>query len=559
MRSNLPISYCNICGGPFESANLRRWSTVRDGVDKERCWDDSCGGECYENGFMTESEDDGGCNPDCHGLDCSTQRGYFGWILEDKDIRWLDDVRMICHANHPAADEEIDEEGVSLSGIGVYTQLEGLHIAGAAIPNLHPNTDGFLVHGRCVETLCKVRKASKSKYPESTLSRLFITMQSSPLKRRVNVIDWNDPRTTRGEVEMFQKEERWLAFYGHEWLVMDTDTIIDYTTRIEHAASAEVVQENSPTWGPEIQRSRPEDCFSILPLEIPHMIMKHLPSSSVLNLSIASPTFHAASRHLPQSFWKSRLDHRYRWLINYDEFSETLAKVQGPINYYALLKEFEDLSADVEDEGDEDHPATNTFGLRNWRRIWNCCEAILDKIVSTTAVNRDGTISLLQPPSIPPTTIEELCFWPALSSLSVSFARPGKKGFRGFEATLKDRYLRSHDDPELETVGDNWNYDYIDGRNRKSGFRLDTEQKEIIAGMTRCFDVDGKLVGLVFHTFQKRTQRKRNFPLGTINPRNGRTVQTMRPSDRHQAKSLRVTFVGGIMEDVELNFGYIFP
>lgn len=114
------------------------------------------------------------------------------------------------------------------------------------------------------------------------------------------------------------------------------------------------------------------------------MVLEYLPSPDVLDLAIASSSFHAHIQRLPNSFWRSRLSHHYLWMDD-PRFHRSLASAWPKVNYFDVLLHLRKWSREMQNE----RPHWVEYGgipaLMNKRRIWNCCRAILHIMSMTTS------------------------------------------------------------------------------------------------------------------------------------------------------------------------------
>lgn len=282
------------------------------------------------------------------------------------------------------------------------------------------------MHDCCLRTLFIAQGNPFNEHPQLTLERLFITMKRFAVTSPEKVIDWKDSRLYGAGVPGFQGPDRWEALYGFEvcyplhshtvhgriylsntslppqWLVTDPENCTSVAYPLNYAARPDIVAMRSPIWGPlklkeEVKESTTtkednstkadttikKDRFEKLPLELQHMIIELLPSKDVCNLTLASRAICNATRYLPNSFWKTRLGHgRFGYLAR---FHADLTWPRVPVNYYRLLCVLEHVSRPWP-HGDQGPPGKNELicpywnSLKNWRRIWGCCEAILDKV-----------------------------------------------------------------------------------------------------------------------------------------------------------------------------------
>ncbi|KAL4794415.1 hypothetical protein BDV19DRAFT_390254 [Aspergillus venezuelensis] len=379
-------SYCNVCGGPLSSMHLRRASMADEGDDLNWCHLDEC--DCRDYFEVDEEVDDpGGMDPAYHSLDCATQIGYVGWDLPEKDVLWLDEVRLIgaMKENQRAYPISKWDGNVFLTKIGDYTHAHGLMFESVSAIFPNPSNDGFLVHDNCYRMLRLV--ASIDNKPLS-LRDLYLTMKACPKDAFADMIDWKGPRSYGG-TEIWAHADGWRAQASHEWLVTDPFVKLSARTFLNYASQSSVIKEGSPNWGSATSHPRQtagdNPIFTTLPLEIKHMIIEYLPSFAVSNLAIASPAFHAATRHLPNSFWKSRLQHDYCWLRGYFRDLDLHCKSRPCLNFYALIKALDYHSKPLPDGSLLKPHESVFFAFKNYRRIWNCAEAILSRVEARKA------------------------------------------------------------------------------------------------------------------------------------------------------------------------------
>ena len=117
------------------------------------------------------------------------------------------------------------------------------------------------------------------------------------------------------------------------------------------------------------------DPFARLPTEVYYMILELLPSNSVLNLFLSSRAFHGVSTTLPPGFWKSRIYHDTPW-VEGTSLDETVLRGTARVNYKCLLFLLKDASGSLPDGRNSRYEIG--LSLKNRRRIWTCCEGILD-------------------------------------------------------------------------------------------------------------------------------------------------------------------------------------
>lgn len=134
--------------------------------------------------------------------------------------------------------------------------------------------------------------------------------------------------------------------------------------------------------------SIPPDPFAKLPFEVHCMILELLPSESVLNLFLSSYSFRGASTRLPRAFWRSRIYTETPWIEGTSLF-ETVSSLDERVDYKKLLSLLKETSASCP-EGRNARYETN-LSLKNRRRVWSCCEGILDILSRRT--KESGSVS----------------------------------------------------------------------------------------------------------------------------------------------------------------------
>ncbi|OJJ04791.1 hypothetical protein ASPVEDRAFT_31228 [Aspergillus versicolor CBS 583.65] len=374
------MHYCCICGGPVSSLDLRKASLANDGDDLNRCYKDEC--DCIGD--------------ECEEVDCPGQFGYNSQVLLEEDVAWLDKVVMICPSmnNNGTGSSTGSQSGAYLTAIGDYDEYDSLvHFPDTSTKC--PNRDGFVAHDCCLRTLFLAESNSSKKQSQLTLESLFFTMKRFAVPSPEKAIDWKDSRLYGGGVHGFQGSDKWEALYGYEWLVSDPEGYTNIARVLNYAAHPKIVALRSPIWGPlklkEVKESTTakedtiiqEEGFKKLPFEVQLMIIELLSSKDVHNLSLASRAICNATRYLPNSFWKTRLGQgRFGYLA---PFRGDLTWPSVPVNYFRLLCRLENVSrpwphGDQGPLGENEQICPYWNSLKNWRRIWGCCEAILDKV-----------------------------------------------------------------------------------------------------------------------------------------------------------------------------------
>ncbi len=119
--------------------------------------------------------------------------------------------------------------------------------------------------------------------------------------------------------------------------------------------------------------------LSLLPREHQLSILELLPTSSVLNLFLASPDVRCLAEHLPPSFWKSRLFFDVPWcadiILSQIQTAQRNKTGKGRVQFNRLLRFLREFyTSPGQDHDGED---LELRGLRNRRRIWMNCERIV--------------------------------------------------------------------------------------------------------------------------------------------------------------------------------------
>ncbi|EAW20739.1 F-box domain protein [Aspergillus fischeri NRRL 181] len=333
--------YCNICGGPLSYYDLRKASTAWEGEDLSLCYEDDC--DC-EAGTRPEAEgdedgeDDENSTAACeHDSYCASLRGYSGHLISEKDILWLEKVRMLRprDSRSDKHDEmQDDDDAYYITEIGSYDPC------------------------------------SRPLEPR----RVYLAMQARLGDDMETSIDWEDSRVYGG-TEDFQSQE-WEAEPGYEWLVADPLKPVDIAELVSASKSSNRGSTNAIVNRGALELSG-VDPFSSLPWDIRYRILQMLPSPSVINLVIASTAFRGATRDLPDHFWRLRLGYDCPW-IDQDSIRQNIAQTGGQVNYKDLIRLVKEAAAKPEDGINEDQDSW--LNLRNRHRIWTCCEVILGKL-----------------------------------------------------------------------------------------------------------------------------------------------------------------------------------
>ncbi|KAL2819182.1 hypothetical protein BJX63DRAFT_382649 [Aspergillus granulosus] len=308
-----------------------------------------------------------------HDSYCHYRRGYWGDILLEKDIEWLSEACMLRmrgfkddSAPHPSG---IAIGECYLTPAGSYDAWDGLTIS-RTNENYYPNVDGFMVHATCWNMLHKVFATTRPENARLDHRRLYQTMLARLGHMNDIYIDWGDKRLYGGTEEFAEQE--WVPVPGYEWLVADPTKQGDFSELIREAMNPDPHLGYLP---PDGYTPISDDPFARLPTEVHHMILELLPSQSVLNLFLSSRVFRVLSTNLPQTFWKSRICIDAPWAEIPSGYKNIWGKT-GRVDYKALLLLLKNASSTLPTGR---NPRYETWlSLMNRRRIWTCCEGILD-------------------------------------------------------------------------------------------------------------------------------------------------------------------------------------
>lgn len=117
------------------------------------------------------------------------------------------------------------------------------------------------------------------------------------------------------------------------------------------------------------------DCFSRIPHDLKLQILEMLPSASVLNLFLASPSFRQNPATLPRGFWRSRISLDVPWCTDM-VLSQMSSNQRDKVQYKQLLHTLKEASS----VPGSDKDVADYLGLRNRRRIWRNCERIVHEL-----------------------------------------------------------------------------------------------------------------------------------------------------------------------------------
>lgn len=134
------------------------------------------------------------------------------------------------------------------------------------------------------------------------------------------------------------------------------------------------------------------DPFAYLPTELSCAILELLPTRDIFRLAIASPSVKIIATRLPRTFWKSRVLFELPWLRPvWPKLNRALDKDSRPVQYKKLLRDLKSVSVEFQEPSilyDDYYFQGGKIGLQNLRRIWQCCESILQRVEVFSAPSR---------------------------------------------------------------------------------------------------------------------------------------------------------------------------
>ncbi|KAL3473283.1 hypothetical protein BJX99DRAFT_249041 [Aspergillus californicus] len=345
------VFFCHICGAPPTWRGLLADSTLQY-LDPEE--DDFDHREYRYMDFMPGQKD----------------FGYDTRLLPPKDIRWLDTVRLVTNK---IVDTVIDTETeeLPLAPVPLLTPL-ALHIR---MDNgefyyrdngdfLQCNIDGYLVHDTCFTMLQCVHQHQQATCPETQdldMWRLWKWLELGLEDRNNDLVDWGFADAFGAGGRLYEGK-RFDPDY-QEWVPAKGRYPAGYsfTFRVKPAQA-------SPQ--PHLYPGPNVNVLSLLPRELQISILELLPSSSVLNLFLASPNFRRCAEHLPSSFWKSRLFFDMPWCadIILSQIPQGNGIEKSGVQFNRLFRFLREFYTSPGQEADNEN--LEFKGLRNRRRIW---------------------------------------------------------------------------------------------------------------------------------------------------------------------------------------------
>ncbi|OCK72785.1 hypothetical protein K432DRAFT_430896 [Lepidopterella palustris CBS 459.81] len=324
-------------------------------------------------------------------------------LVTEEDIQWLEDLRLLGRNDHGRIGK-----GCYITGIG------GAEDYGwaSADPGDHPNiptpewaTENYHglggkfgtsvywelsspdistemplpIHDRCFQMLRRVISGTEN--GEIDLDALYDAMgtmrggHGGPCKLMFNN---GSLRLDYYELAEHSLEQFWSTV-GCEPFLMNPFDISGLSDYISQLPKSPAKTAGSPT-------PTSPDIFSRLPLELLVEIFMYLPKSSLLPFLLSSRTAHGASRS--QWIWKKRLQLDMPWVWEFrelkrdGEFDEVdWHAVYGKMSVLSFRKVWEKKwkgNRWYSEDGENDALNRRLIGIAGRRRIWNCCEEVLE-------------------------------------------------------------------------------------------------------------------------------------------------------------------------------------
>ncbi|KAL4791703.1 hypothetical protein BDV19DRAFT_392913 [Aspergillus venezuelensis] len=377
--------FCHICGAPPTWRGLLADSTL-DYLDPEE--DDFDHREYRYMDFMPSMRD----------------FGYDARLLPPRKIRWLDAVRLVTMKIVDTSKFTETEGTVPvLSPLAVHVGIDsGMFHYPENTNALHCNIDGYLVHDACFRMLDRVYQhlnTSSSLAQGLDLGRLWKWLELGLEDRNNDLVDWGFGDAFKTEYRSWSGSrfnpsyQEWIPVKGSMWTVLDPEGPFNCQPLLDHASTS-----TQPGYSfafldsAKLAKATPSahlppkanvnvNILSSLPRELQLNILELLPTSSVLNLFLASPEFRSCAENLPSSFWKSRLFFDVPWcadiLLSHIQIAQhnNMEKEKYRLQFNRLLRFLKEFYKAPGQEPDDEN--LEFKGLRNRRRIWLLCERIV--------------------------------------------------------------------------------------------------------------------------------------------------------------------------------------
>ncbi|KAF3398489.1 hypothetical protein F1880_005763 [Penicillium rolfsii] len=374
--------FCHICGAPPTWRGLLADSTLQHLTPEE---DDFDHRDYRYPDFLPHQEN----------------LGYDARLLLPRHIRWLDAVRLVTKKTVDTVKFTVTEGQVPLlTPLSVYVNIDDgtLHYPEDG-NSLCCNVDGYLVHDTCFQMLERVHQhlqATSGSSPHLDLEQLWDWLERGLDDRNNDLVDWGfgdafqDASTRWPGKRSNPSWQEWIPVKGSMWTVIDPEGPFNCQPLLHRASistqpgysftcSVKLVQASIPA----LQHPEPHvNVLSLLPRELQLSILELLPTSSVLNLFLASPDFRRHMENLPSSFWKSRLSFDVPWcadiILSQIPIAQGSGTANGRVEFNRLLRFLEQIYASPGREPEGENPEFK--GLRNRRRIWMNCKRILKEM-----------------------------------------------------------------------------------------------------------------------------------------------------------------------------------
>ncbi|PLB49366.1 hypothetical protein P170DRAFT_182744 [Aspergillus steynii IBT 23096] len=384
--------YCSICGGPLKNENLRGRTSVilRNENAVLGSKDDTCdcnGAAQVPRGHTCQVHES------VHSWRCNILNGYDAFVLSEDQIQWLRHGRMICAETATLNSEPGDEchdPGYFVTREGEFDYDRGLTTRDI------PDKVGFPVHESCWNILNTVQKYVISDLRKIDLRELFCDLTRSTYIYTTNPCFIGSSETdpwfcaAYSDAAQFQYDAEWDPVKAYEWLVADP-SVIDFELFVSECFGIEHNGINGLIMT-SLVSSANSDPLGVLPTEICCTILELLPSKDVFRLAVASPTVKSIATHMPRGFWKSRLQSEMPWLLPvWPELNRALDNATQPVQYKKLLRHLKQQSIEWQKPErlyDDYFNQGKRIGLQNLRRVWECCESILERVEANCVVAR---------------------------------------------------------------------------------------------------------------------------------------------------------------------------
>ncbi|KAL4778890.1 hypothetical protein BJX76DRAFT_342256 [Aspergillus varians] len=367
--------FCHICGAPPTWRGLLADSTLQHLDPEEDDFDHRV--YRYED-FMPGMQD----------------FGYDARLLPPKNIRWLNAVRLVTNKFVDMVKGTETEAPVPLlTPLAAYVDIDSGTFHYSENSNvLRCNVDGYLVHDTCFKMLERVHQHRQATYStqDLDLERLLNWLELGLEDRNNDLVNWGFGDAFYGGGTSWPGKrfdpsyQEWIPVKGSMWTVIDPEGPFNCKPLLDRA-SASTQPGYSFTFSVKPAHLHPEpnvNVLSLLPRELKLSILELLPSSSVLNLFLASPDFRRCAEHLPSSFWKSRLFFNMPWcadiILLQIQATQGYGTEKGRVQFNRVLRFLTEFYAFPGQEPDSKNLTLK--GLRNRRRIWTNCERIVREI-----------------------------------------------------------------------------------------------------------------------------------------------------------------------------------